>query len=71
MSRQSVNLTIDQEMAVLQFWARGKDIKLQFSAEEIASVRGLSAALEAVLVLPASIGWDDVAADEMVSHTTD
>lgn len=47
------------ELSVLRFWAEGVGILEKFTWAEIASIPGLAAAIEAVKILPAMIGWDD------------
>ncbi|MDF2812793.1 MAG: hypothetical protein K0S56_3824 [Microvirga sp.] len=58
MLKRHVDLTLEEELQVLGFWAHGMDIFTQFSPEKIASIRGLSEAIEAARKLPAAIGWD-------------
>jgi hypothetical protein len=61
MAQNEKELSLDEKMMVLDFWAHGMDIALKFTEEQIKAVRGLKEAIDATSVLPAAIGWDDEA----------
>jgi hypothetical protein len=59
MSYNSNTSNTDLRLAVLRFWAEGAEIAQRFDQAEIMSVPELAAAIEAVKLLPAAIGWED------------
>jgi hypothetical protein len=61
MAQNEKELSLDEKMMILDFWAHGMDIALKFTEEQIKAVRGLKEAIDATSVLPAAIGWDDEA----------
>lgn len=68
MQRKQKKLTVEQELAVLRFWAQGIDIARTFTQAEVASVDGLAAAINAVASLPAALGWDEEEPRQAVSR---
>ena len=59
MAQNREELSLDEKMMVLDFWAHGMDIALKFTEEQIRSVRGLKEAIEATSAPPAATGWED------------
>lgn len=71
MTRQSIKISPEKEIVILQFWAQAIDIIRSFSPEEIKSVKGLAQALDAARKLPDAIGWgDEHAVRSQVSRST-
>jgi len=54
------SITPKLELAILRFWAAAMHMERNFRRQEIDSIPELSRAIEAVQLLPAAIGWDDV-----------
>jgi hypothetical protein len=59
MSRANVELSLEQQLMILNFWAHGVDISRKLSTEQIQAVPGLRQALDAAAGLPDSIGWGE------------
>jgi hypothetical protein len=59
MKRSTVELSPEEDIMILQFWAHGIDITQKFSAEKLRAVPGLEEAIAAVSGLPREIGWSD------------
>jgi len=59
MKSQSIKISPEKEIVILQFWAQAIDIMRDFTPEEIKSVKGLAEALEATRKLPEAIGWGE------------
>ena len=57
MTGNTLKISHDQEIAILRFWAQAMDIARTFRDDEIRSVPGLAAAIEAARPLPDAIGW--------------
>lgn len=61
----------DLQLAILRFWAQAIDITRTFSQAEIKMVPELVAAISAVKLLPAAIGWEDDETDALIGpHPT-
>ena len=52
-------LSIDQEILLLQFWALSIDIARRLPAETCRAIGGLQLSLDAAATIPAAIGWED------------
>jgi hypothetical protein len=52
-------LSIDQEILLLQFWALSVEIARRLPAELRDAIGGLEASLDAAAAIPAAIGWED------------
>jgi hypothetical protein len=61
MTLRKVELSLEEELLILLFWAHGKDIARTIGMEKLQAVPGLQQAIESVSCLPVAIGWDDEA----------
>jgi hypothetical protein len=61
MAQARVELTLEETMMVLDFWAHGMNILQTFPEEKIVAVQGLREAIEAISILPDSVGFGDEA----------
>ncbi len=59
MSRTAAELSLDEELMILMFWAQGIDILQRLGKERVKAIPELQKAIEAVSHLPHAIGWDD------------
>ncbi len=55
----TVELSIDQEILLLQFWALSVEVARRIPADTCRAVGGLQAALDGAATIPVAIGWED------------
>jgi hypothetical protein len=59
MARARVELSLEEELMILLFWAHGIDLARKLSQEQLQALPELKRAIDAVSGLPDVIGWGD------------
>lgn len=59
MSRQIVDLSPEEEVLILLFWAYSKDVEAKLGPDKLRTIPGLGEAIKALATVLDAIGWGD------------